>query len=139
MIKMPQTDAEWDASAAALGLASGSELRAQVALSEEIIAEVIAEEKATAHIPEVCDSFEYKGSSFRTQGHVKFVRNSALGGKWWLYVTREEATHVVGYGVCGCIAPVGEIKRTGTVEWSPEMIAEEQARAAKRIGEKVLA
>jgi len=43
----PQTDAEWQALAEHLGVASGEILKAQTALADKILAEIIAEEAAS--------------------------------------------------------------------------------------------
>lgn len=42
---------------------------------------------------------------------------------------RQCATHVAGYGVAGCIAPVGEIIVTGKVDWPGSVIAQARDRA----------
>lgn len=55
----------------------------------------------------------------------------------WYYSTPEEATHVSGSGVCGCLSKVEDIIMTGTVEgvWSEELLKSERESHARRIGE----
>lgn len=46
-----------------------------------------------------------------------------------IYCKPEEATHVSLVSICGATAPLSECKRLGTVEWTPEHIAERRASA----------
>lgn len=45
------------------------------------------------------------------------------------FCPRELATHVCGSGVAGCIAPIAELRVTGMVAWSAELLADERAHA----------
>ena len=47
----------------------------------------------------------------------------------------EEATHVSLTGVCGTIARIGEVKVTGMVPWSDEVL-ENERRRARELGER---
>jgi hypothetical protein len=51
---------------------------------------------------------------------------------------REEATHVLGRGVCGCLAPISEIQVTGMAQWIPEHLEYQQNRAAERGAQHVM-
>jgi len=54
------------------------------------------------------------------------------------FCLRAEATHVALYGICGAIAPIEEVKVTGTVEWSQEDIAAARERAIQHGRAKAL-
>jgi hypothetical protein len=77
-------------------------------LADELIREVIAEEDAKRTTPR------------------------APKMQW---CTREEATHVSLYSICGTIAPIEECTVIGTVDWSPEQIEQERQRALRLANE----
>ena len=60
-------------------------------------------------------------------------------GKLVVWCSREEATHVSGYGLAGCIAPLEKIKVTGSLAgwWSKELIEDHRKAAQALIGEYV--
>lgn len=58
-------------------------------------------------------------------------------GKLMMWCTREEATHVTGYGVCGCIVPIADIICDGYIAWSKEQIDEARVSALDNVGEYV--
>jgi hypothetical protein len=47
------------------------------------------------------------------------------------FCLREQATHVSGSGVCGCIAPLSAIRVVGMVEWPQGVIDDHRARAVR--------
>lgn len=50
-------------------------------------------------------------------------------GMRFRYCLREEATHVAGSGVCGCLAEIAYIRVTGRVDWSDETLRDAEAVA----------
>lgn len=52
-------------------------------------------------------------------------------GTRFQYCVREDATHVSGSGVCGCLVPINAIRVTGMVSWPAEQL-EEAHRHAER-------
>jgi hypothetical protein len=51
--------------------------------------------------------------------------------------TRDDAEYVSGYGVCGCIAPIEDIRITGRVNWPTHVIDEYRQQALRLVGEPV--
>jgi hypothetical protein len=58
-------------------------------------------------------------------------------GKLLMRCTREDATHVSGSGVGGCIVAVEDIICEGYVNWDKETIDRERERALKSVGEYI--
>lgn len=58
-------------------------------------------------------------------------------GKIMMWCTREEATHVTGSGVCGCIVPIKDIICDGYVKWDKETIDNARESALRNVGEYV--
>lgn len=50
----------------------------------------------------------------------------------------EEATHLSLVSVGGCCAPIGEVKKVGTVDWSKKMIDAERASGLRVVEHKVV-
>jgi hypothetical protein len=63
-------------------------------------------------------------------GFLTRVMYEARDGDY-LWCSRQEATHVSGYGLLGCIAPIEEITVTGNVSdcWSEEAMKSSQRHA----------
>lgn len=55
-----------------------------------------------------------------------FYSDRQILGQRLVWCRREEATHVTGAGVSGCIAPLSKIIVTGRVPWSKEHIDQER-------------
>ena len=58
-------------------------------------------------------------------------------GKLIMHCTREEATHVGGAGVGGCLVAVKDIICGGYVDWPQEIIDKDRERALRCVGEYV--
>lgn len=59
-------------------------------------------------------------------------------GKLQMWCTREEATHVTGYGVCGCIVAVEDIECDYEyIAWSKEQIDEARVSALSHVGDYI--
>ena len=84
--------------------------------------------------PDVCAIVEYQGSKWRVTGWIKDKPNS----KRQQWCTRDEATHLCLYAVCGAIAPVGECKEVGFVSWSAEAIEDQRQQALALAGETII-
>ena len=107
--------------------------------------------------PDVCAKITWKGDKWRCDGWLKpavrpdYKRESVsevidevlfdscqvIQDHRWVWCTREEATHVSLYGVCGAIAPIEECKVTGMVEWPQELLDSQRAQALRLIGQMV--
>lgn len=57
---------------------------------------------------------------------IDFYSEQVILGQRMVWCKREEATHVTGAGVSGCIAPLTKIKVIGRVRWSEEDIDRER-------------
>ncbi|EKY4113635.1 TPA: hypothetical protein ACGW3M_001024 [Pseudomonas aeruginosa] len=97
--------------------------------------------------PDAGAIFDLNGQQYRVTGWLAEVPASASKPAAWMaeileglsgtqdmapryrWCHREEATHVAGYGVAGCVVPVTSIKVTGTVDWSAEQLQEARAIA----------
>jgi hypothetical protein len=78
--------------------------------------------------------FEYKGSNFRVGSFVRSVDNA-----WWEYTLPENATHVFGKGICGCIAPINEVTDQHELpDWSEQLWLDIRASEAAKIGRRIL-
>lgn len=103
----------------------------------------VTEAAAPVPVPDVGDLFDYDGRGFRCDGWVRIEERTVteqqakifallcvtppkLVRRWAL---REEATHVVGSGVSGCIAAIESVTCTGRVNWEEKVIAEYRAQA----------
>ena len=58
-------------------------------------------------------------------------------GKLMMWCAKEEATHVTGAGVAGCIEKLSDIEVTGRVPWTEEMIQSEVEQHERLIGQYV--
>lgn len=58
-------------------------------------------------------------------------------GKLMMWCAKEEATHVTGTGVAGCIEKISDIEVTGRVSWSEDMIQNAVRQHERMIGEYV--
>ena len=58
-------------------------------------------------------------------------------GKIMMWCAKEEATHVTGAGVCGCMEKLSDIEVTGRVPWDDEMIQSEIDQHERLIGQYV--
>lgn len=100
-------------------------------------------------------------SSYRVSGWYKLVEPEALkaeqagkfkrswlndilidsahkrDGKLLMHCTREDATHVAGTGIGGCIVAIEDIICDGYVNWDKETIDKERERALMYVGEYV--
>ena len=90
--------------------------------------------------PDVGECFEYDphgeiamgfDRSYRVAGWVR------LEGSAKFHCTREEATHVIGKGVCGVVARVSKIRMVGRVSWSEELLEAERRRVLGHVGRKI--
>lgn len=68
---------------------------------------------------------------------ILYEGQQTIQGKKLVHCTRNEASHVSGTGVCGCIVSIDKIKVVGRVPWSKELIAEERRRALLSVGTPV--
>lgn len=87
--------------------------------------------------PQICDVFEVEdGHRYRITGYLKKVESSV----WrWEFTDEDNATHVSGSGVCGCIRPIDEVVIVGNMDgkWSVEAIQEAKDSVKRSIGERV--
>ncbi|NQZ53254.1 MAG: hypothetical protein HRT93_03260 [Piscirickettsiaceae bacterium] len=88
--------------------------------------------------PRIAETFEYRDSSYRVTSFYKPAKDNdkpvVRRGKVLLAEsTREDATHVCGAGIAGCIAAISEIKITGVVSWDARTIVKERAKYEERI------
>ncbi|OJW42431.1 MAG: hypothetical protein BGO50_01480 [Rhodanobacter sp. 67-28] len=98
--------------------------------------------------PSIGDLFEYRGGSYRCNAWLCPAEQPKPDPSWsaaidallfetafqregvrFRYCLREEATHVAGSGVCGCIAEIGRIQVTGRVDWSETVLRDAEAAA----------
>ncbi len=100
--------------------------------------------------PAVGTKFNYNGGSYRVKSWLKEievprsddwiddllyeVNHKNKNGKNWQWCSKKEATHVSGYGVAGCIAPISEIEITGRVDWPEDILKEQEDHAIRQIG-----
>jgi len=116
-------------------------------------------------IPEICDKITYNNSKYRVDGYLqqydpiaemeadpdcckitydivsKMIQKEKESGQYrerYRWCKKEDATHVTGSGICGCIAPIDEVEITGKVEWSEESIQGEIERHNRMIGEQLI-
>ena len=83
--------------------------------------------------PDICSVVEYQGSKWRVTGWLRPKPNSQRQ----VWCTREEATHLSLYAVCGAIAPVEACREVGKVTWPEERIDELRQTALAMAGETV--
>ncbi len=95
--------------------------------------------------PNITDCFTWKGRQYRATAYTRTVQVelsplvSRLLGKTHadrvVFCGRDEATHVVGCGVAGCQAPVGEITDVEPISgWTQAMIDQEVSTAELLVG-----
>lgn len=110
--------------------------------------------------PDICTLVEYDGRGWRVTGWLKeavrpqfdenqlygdngvlaeilFDACQEIGGKRLVHCTREEATMVSLYAICGAIVPVEQVKVTGRVNWSEDMIEQQRRSALRAVGRMV--
>lgn len=118
-------------------------------------------------VPEIGDTFKLsrdaewptRDHSWRVTGYMKLVTpetmkrdENSLGdmlnnvlidsaqkkdGKIMMWCAKEEATHVTGAGVAGCMEKLSDIEITGRVSWSEEMIQDAVRQHERMIGQYV--
>lgn len=101
-------------------------------------------------VPDIGDTFQRPGFAgvFAVVGWLKGVPlegpPSELAGLFadqppseplLMFCVREDAEFVVGHGVCGVIAPVGEVEVTGRCGWPETHVEHARARAVSLVGE----
>ncbi|MEY2260523.1 hypothetical protein AB7872_08910 [Rhodanobacter denitrificans] len=98
--------------------------------------------------PDVGTLFEYDGAEYRCTGWLRPAEPPMSGQGWakvisellyesayqrdgvrFQWCLREEATHVSGSGVCGCLAEITRIRVTGQVEQPADVLESERAIA----------
>lgn len=106
----------------------------------EIEREHIVLEAPKQLAPDVGECFEYDPHGEIAMGWDRTYRVKGWmrrEGKRRIFCTREEATHVVGAGVCGVIARVDGLKMIGRVDWTEELLTAERERANSKAGIEV--
>lgn len=100
--------------------------------------------------PSVGAIFEYRGSTYRCNAWLRAAAPPPAAKGWsevidallfeaaferdgvrFRYCLREEATHVAGSGVCGCLADISSIRVTGRVDWPDAALKEAEATAIR--------
>lgn len=113
--------------------------------------------------PEICDRILYNDRKYRVDGYVreydpiaempepqdemdritqdvvvKMINKEKEEGTYrtrYIWCEKEDATHVTGSGVAGCLAPISEVKIIGKVEWSEEAVQHQIDSHRRLIGE----
>lgn len=78
-------------------------------------------------------TFEYNGSIYRLTGYM-FVYEIVDADTKRAFVNKENATHVTGSGVCGCVAPIDKVifLEENTV-WDEDLIQLEERRQERNV------
>ena len=98
--------------------------------------------KQKMKVPEVADVVEvltgtFKGQTFRVTGFTKASPASEIAKKYKVvhiddegcihtFCKREEATHICGAGICGCLENIDNVKFLRIVDWDSKLIEEEK-------------
>ena len=68
---------------------------------------------------------------------ILFEASYQREGKRFVFCTREDATHICGSGVSGCMEAIENIKIVGKVNWTKKIMADQREHAMWLIGRMV--
>ena len=109
---------------------------------------MVADSTTKPLAPAIGARFEYKDHAYRCTGWLRPADPPKPGPAWadfidellydgayqrdgvrFQWCAREEATHVAGRGVAGCLAEISRIRVTGQAQLPPDVLESERARA----------